>query len=282
MNVVNLALTRLFDLVFAPLASVPPFVSLAILSLLVAMGMLWVFKRTSNQTAIAAAKDRITAGVFEIRLFNDDLVQIFRAQGGILRHNLTYFGLSLVPLAWMILPFVLLMAQLQFRYGFDGFHVGDEPLLTVELKPDWRADLPQVDEGARPPAELETPAGVTSETPAVWLPAKNELAWRLAPEREGSYEVAVKVGDQTYTKTLEVADGGVAKRSPLRHDGSILDALLYPMEPSLPDGPVKAIRLTYPDATVWFLGWHWHWLIVFFVLSVVFAFALKDRFGVTI
>ena len=29
-------------------------------------------------------------------------------------------------------------------------------------------------------------------------------------------------------------------------------------------------------------GWGIHWLILFFVLSIAFGFALKDRFGVTI
>ena len=164
MSLVNSALRGLFDVILLPARFVPEFVSLAVISLLVGIGMLMVFKRTSNQAAIAATKAKLHAGVFEIRLFNDDL---------------RYLGLSLVPLLWMIVPFVLVMAQLQFQYGYEGFQPGDEVVVKVELADDWRADLPQVDEGARPPAELVTVVGATDETPAVWLPSRNEIVWRV-------------------------------------------------------------------------------------------------------
>ena len=66
-----------------------------------------MFRATSNQDAIAAVKRKIQAGIFEIRLFNDDLRAMFRAQVDILRHNLTYIRLSLAPMVWMIVPLVL-------------------------------------------------------------------------------------------------------------------------------------------------------------------------------
>ena len=70
---------------------------LAVVSLATAILMLLSFKRTSNQTRLAAVKRQIHAAIFEIRLFNDDLRAIFRAQREILRHNLTYLRLSLRP-----------------------------------------------------------------------------------------------------------------------------------------------------------------------------------------
>ena len=54
--------------------------------------------------------------------------------------------------------------------------------------------------------------------------------------------------------------------------------MLYPAEPPLPRGPVRAIEVDYPDAGTW-LGMP-RWLVLFFVLSIVFAFALKGRMGV--
>ena len=60
---------------------------------------------------LAEVKRRIHAGLFEIRLFNDDLAAIFKAQGEILRHNVSYVGLTLVPAAWMLVPFVLIAAH---------------------------------------------------------------------------------------------------------------------------------------------------------------------------
>jgi hypothetical protein len=102
----------------------PALLSLSAISLVTAIVLLLVVRRTSDQRRIAAVKRDIRAGLFEIRLFNDDLRAILRAQGEILRHNLTYLRLSAVPLLWVLVPLVLLMGQLQAYYGYDGLHPG--------------------------------------------------------------------------------------------------------------------------------------------------------------
>jgi hypothetical protein len=196
-----------------------------------------------------------------------------------LRHNLHYFALSLVPLAWMIVPMVLVIAQLQFFYGFRGFAAGDETVVRARLAEDWRADLAGVPEGGRPPIALEAPAGVEVLTPAIWLPSRGEVLWKVAVREPGDHDVAVRLGETSYAKTLR-ATGGVVRRSPLRHAGAFLDQVLYPAEAPLPKGPLRAIEVEYPDAgTV--IGMP-AWLAIFFVLSLVFAFAFKGRMGVTI
>ncbi len=52
---------------------------------------------------------------------------------------------------------------------------------------------------------------------------------------------------------------------------------------SLPsDGTIEAITVTYPDANIDVFGFELHWMIVYFVLSILFAFILRGPFGVTI
>src|SRR5512136_557410 len=133
MSLVNALLRALFDLALAPLRSLPAVVSLTLVALVVSIFMLLVFKRTSDQARLAAVKRRVHAGLFEIRLFSDDLRAIFRAQGEILRANATYLRLSLVPMVWIIVPLVLVMAQLQFQYGYRGLTPGQPALVTADL-----------------------------------------------------------------------------------------------------------------------------------------------------
>ena len=295
-------------------------VGLLVVSLLAAIGMLLVFKATSDQVRLAAVKRQIHACLFEMRLFNDDLAAVFRAQLEILKHNLSYMRLSLVPMVWMIVPLLLLIAQLQFHYGYRGFQPGQSVMLKVRLQPGSAVDLagPQVSKAggaeqgatgsgasgaaaagsvsdvrtdsvalggpllARPAATLEVPPGLTVETPATWLPAIDELVWRLRAEQWGDYAVQVRVGSETYSKTLQVSRQ-VSRRSPERLAPTFLNQLLYPAEASLPDAsPVLEIAVDYPEASVGLFGVTTHWLIVFFILSIVFAFALRNKFGVTI
>src|SRR5439155_14898969 len=131
---VDAGLDALFDALLRPLAPLPPLASLTLVSLLTAVVMLLLVRRTSNQQALDRVKRRIHASLFEIRLFNDDLRAIFRAQRDMLRENVTYLRLSLAPMLWMIVPFVLVIAQLQFQYGYDGLETGRPVLLTAHVR----------------------------------------------------------------------------------------------------------------------------------------------------
>lgn len=276
MSPINAVLRALFDALLYPFRGLHPLVGLSVVSLVIAIGMLYVFKWTSNQKALEAVKRRIHASLFEIRLFNDDFRAIMRAQFDILRHNLRYVGLSLVPLLWMMIPLVLIIAQLQFHYGYQGLELGEPVLLKVELE--------QKGQAARPQIELQAPAGIKVEAGPVWIPAEGELAWRIAAEQKGDYELSFALDGQTYTKTVRVRDD-VVRRSTLRPGKSFFDQLLYPAEAPLPSGaPIRAIELAYPPGDAGITGWdnELTWMGVFFVLSLVFAFALRGPLGVTI
>lgn len=275
MSVVNAALRPAFDLLLAPFAAGPPLLSLALVSLLVSVLMLVVFKQTSDQAALAGVKRKIHAGIFEIRLFNDDLRAILRAQNEILRHNLTYLRLNLRPMLFLLPPLVLVIAQLQFHYGYQGLRPGQRALLEVDL-------VPPAAGGARPRATLDLPAGLRAETDAVWIPTQAQLLWRLVAERDGDYELGLEVDGSRVGKSLRVTPLTV-RLSPERVGSGFLSQLLYPAEPPLPSaGPVRAIRLSYPEREVEVLGHGMHWMIPFFALSILFAFALRGVFKVTI
>jgi hypothetical protein len=274
MSLLNALLRPLFDLALRPFRAWPALISLALASLAVSILMLVVFKRTSNQTRLADVKRRIHAGLFEIRLFSDDLRAIFRAQGEILRANVTYLGLSLVPMVFVLPPLVLVMAQLQFHYGYTGLVPGQRAVITAALR----------DAGPlRPEATLAAPAGLRVETPALWMPSTQQVAWRVAAEREGDYTLTLRLGDAPpVTKSVTVSRA-VVRRSPERVEAGFVAELLYPAEAPLPaSSPFRSIRVNYPEAEVDLLGFHLHWMIPFFALSIVFAFALRGVFKVTI
>jgi hypothetical protein len=63
----------------------------------------------------------------------------------------------------------------------------------------------------------------------------------------------------------------------------LVNQILYPAEPPLPaDAPFTSIDVAYPERSIDVFGWRMNWMIVFFVLSILFAFALRKPFGVTL
>lgn len=274
MTLLNSILQTLVNGFLYPFRQVPT-AALVLISIVTAVGMLLVFKKTSNQTALEAVKRRIHASLFEIRLFNDDLGAIFRAQFEILRTNLSYLRLQLVPLVFILPPMILLLTQLQPHYGYQGLHIGESVLVKVAL------DDSLAGEGAeKPPVHLEVPSGLRLETPGVWIPSRGELAWRMVAEQAGKYDLIVHLGDESFAKSVQVSEEFVS-RSPLRAVPGFVDQLLFPAEKPLPKGaPVRAVELAYPEDPTFFFMPRWMW--IFFVLTIVFAFALRKPMKVTI
>ena len=269
MSAVNALISAAVDGLLSPFEAWPASAGLAIVSLATAVVMLAVIRLTSNHAKLAAVKRSLQACVYEVRLFNDDLRAMLRAVGEMLRHNLTFLRLSLAPVLWMAVPLILLFAQLEFRYGYAGLDEGQTALVKVRMH------------SARGPAPiLEAPPGIRIETPAVWMPAIRDAAWRIAVEHRGDYELIVRSGGAVLTKSVRVTNR-VVRRSPVRTDSGLVNQLLYPVEQPLPgDVDVESIAVTYPRRGVNVLGWEMHWIAAFFVLSMVFMLALKRWFRV--
>lgn len=271
MSVLNSALGSVIEFLLSPFRNLPPLAGLAVVSLFAAIGMLLIVRATSNQVRLAAVKRSIQACIYEVRLFNDDARAMWRAMGEMARHNLTYLRLSLVPLLWMVVPLGLLVAQLQFHYGYEGLQPGGSTLVKARLTTATE----------RRPV-LHAPAGVRVETPTVWIPALREAVWRITAEQRGDFDLTIAVDDRALRKTLTVSSG-VVRRSPVRPDGRLSNQLLYPAETPLPDeAGVESISIIYPERSIRMLGFDLHWLVAFFGLSMVFAFVLRGPLRVVL
>lgn len=276
MELINAPLRVFFDAVLAPFAGRSPMLTLVPISVVVGIVALLLFKWTSNQSALEAARRRQIAGFFEIRLFNDDLRSLLAAQGRILRATGRFLLYTLVPLVVLLVVLLPVIGQLHFRYAYTGLEPGDSVLLKVKL-----AAVPG-DRGERPAATLSAPSGVQVETPAVWIPAEHTLAWRLRAAEHGDHTLELDLGGETVTKTVTVSDR-IVRRSPVRPGRSLGAQLLYPAARPLPrEGPVESIELLYPSTQVNLLGWRTHWMVAFLLLTIVAGLVLRGPLKVTI
>ena len=282
MWIINSIFGVIVDLALFPFREMSPMIGLTCFSLAAGVGMLYVFKWTSDQKGLEDVKRKIHAGIFEIRLFRDDIRAIFTAQRDIFRYNFVYLRLALAPLLWMIIPFVLMVAQLQLHYGYEGLMVGEPVIVKVAMSGERAVYNGLGVEGGvgSSVVELEVPDGLRLETPRLTIRSLNQAEWRLVADEPGSYELGIRVGDQVYFKSVEVSSQ-VVKRSPIRTD-RFLDQLLYPGEPGFPSGAaVSAIEVLYPEREVNFFGWDTHWLVPFSIIAIILAFALKKPLRVT-
>ena len=272
MEWLNWVLTRAFDVVLGPLGGLHPMWGVAVVSALTGAVMAWLFGKLSNQRLIRELK-RITKGHFlGMWIFRNNLRAVLAAQSRVLWNSVRYALCSAQALPLLMVPTILIAIQLQARYGWQPLAPGESTI--VKLFYDQPQSLEDMD------VRLDLPAGVRLETPPLRIPAGGEVDFRLAADREGLYEIAAEVNGQSLTKTLHVGRRSWADPLSPRRSRRLLDRLLYPAEPAIADGPVNRVEVQYHNAEISLLGWQFHWLWPFFILSIGAAWALKGRLRV--
>lgn len=272
MRFFNSTVTGAFDLLCRPFAGLGPLWALTVISVLTGILMLWIFGLVSNQDAIRTIRDRIRGNLIAVRLFGDDLGLLFRLQGRLLWDNLVFLKYALIPMLVMIVPVLVILVQLNLRFGARPLAPGEAALVKVTVR-----DAETLGDGV----SLEAPAGVAVETPGVRVSSLKEVAWRIRPSEAGRYRLVVRVGDEGVDKELRVGDRWGAT-STLRTGKSFWDVLLYPGEKPIRSAAVESIEVKYRPLDLRLFGMGVNWLVFFFLLSIVAGFAFRRVLGVEI
>jgi hypothetical protein len=123
---------------------------------------------------------------------------------------------------------------------------------------------------------------VKVETLPLRIEQAKEVEWRIRAREFGLHKVSIELGTQKLEKQVLV-DQNLARLSSSRLDSGFWQALLHPGESPLSEqSGIERIDVTYPTRWIKVSSWETHWLVVFFVLSIVFAFAFKRAFKVEI
>jgi len=270
------ALHRVLDLFFRPFERFDPFWGMLAVSAVTGVLMLIVYKYTSNQAAIVRVKDQIKAHLMEAWIYREDVPIMLKAQGAVLLANLKYMALNLQPLLVMFLPVLILLVHLNFRYGMRPLKAGEE--IVVKTLRKTAVTAPEMDE------KLEVPNGVVVETPGIRIEERGEVDWCVKVLQNGAYSLNITAGGQQYSQQLIAGDFGF-RMAPRSSAGSLSDAFFYPGAPPLSsDSTLERIEMSYPSQSPAIPGTNWrpHWLIQYFVLSLIFGFALKGPLKVEI
>ncbi len=292
-------LTWLFDVMLWPFRSLSPWWPIVVVSLLTGIAMLWLFGKISNQAAIRVVRDGIRGNLIGIRLFGDDLGLLFRLQARIFKQTLTYLGYAAVPFILMIVVIIPILIQLELRFAHRPLREGEVTVVNVRV-----TDPAAIDGGVA----LDVPEGVVIEAPPVkirsldddelrradgmpeWLlkvfspflrSGDGEVSWRVRVETAGHHLLTVRIGDDEVQKELVAGDRW--EPVSLKRSTGALSTLAHPGESPIRGATaIRSVELIYPEGSISLFGWGMHWIIPFFVLSLVFAFALRRPMGVEI
>jgi hypothetical protein len=259
--------------VFSFVATVPGWLSATLVASVSGAFLLFIFKYTSNQAAIKRVRNDIDANLFALKLFKDATPVVLAAQAAMIRGAFRLFVLAVVPMLVMMLPVLLLLGQLSLWYQFRPLRVGEEAVVVLKLSGGTGDPMPAVTLGKTSAAQVVTGP--------VRVPSKREIVWVVKASEKGSHVLSFLVGEQSFTKELEVGDGFM-RVSPRRPGWDWYDILLNPAEPAFsPSSPVRTVEIAYPNRTSWTSGTD-TWVVYWFAVSMVAAFCFKPFLNVNL
>lgn len=270
------ALSGLFDLLMTPVQSMNPLLSLFFFSVPTGIFMLLVFRYTSDQKGIREAKEKIKAHLLEIRIFKDNLAILLSAQKRLLTHNAIYIKHAIRPVLFMIVPVALLIIQMDAWYGRRPLRPGESTIVSIQVSDAGGMELSSN-------ILIEMGKGLTIQKPSLRIAEARELDWTVRANELGVHKISVTTSEQTFSKNIIVSDGQLARVSALSVNSGLWGAILNPGTELIAENSfLKRIEVRYPSRSINLFGLKIHWLVIFFVLTTIVAFALKRMFKVEI
>jgi uncharacterized membrane protein (DUF106 family) len=254
-----------------------PLAIVIILSIVVGFLMVILFGYTSDQKAIGVAKDQLKAHLLAVRLFRDQIPVVMGSYGKILRGTGRYLKLAFKPLLYVIIPITLLIVQADRYLGTTPIPANKPFLLTVHAESALVNDV-----------ALALPPEIAMTAPPVHVAAENSAVWRLEASKQGKYEIKILAGSQSTTKDVLVGNdvgnnNDLPRISTVRLRGNFWGRMLSSAEPAIPEGfPIESISINYPDRNIEIAGYGMNWIWLFFILSMIAGFIVKEILGIKI
>jgi hypothetical protein len=266
----NAAANALGSALAQPAAALPIWLTISVAAIVAGVGLLAIFKFTSNQTAIKETRAALDANMLALRLFKDSPLVALRAQGRVFAGAARLLVYAVIPMAVMFIPVTLFLGQLALFYQARPLRVGEESVITIAIG-----------NSATDPANtvrLKPDAGMEVVTGPVRIRSAREVCWKVRAREPGLHALTFQIGEQSINKQLAVGNG-VMLVSPKRPGWDWSDILLNPAEPPFrPTDSVKSIAIAYPERDSLLFGsrtWAIYWFVVSMVAALFFKRALR-------
>lgn len=268
-NFINLIATKLLDLLLLPFKTLGDSWGLIFISALAGVLLIFVYGKVSNQKAIKKVKRKISASILEVILYRHDISLCLKAQGGMLLAGAKYFLLAVPPLLILMIPCIVILSQLNLRYESRPLKVGETLLLTTKLN----------DSAKLMNASLNLSGGLEASEP-VRIPEANEIVWKIRAKDTGEQKLTIQGLASKYEKPLFVETAAVPLYAQLNK--SWLWTILYPQDNAAFANEFSEIKLSYPKGEHFLFSLKLHWVIIFFIVSLVSGLVASKLFKIEI
>jgi uncharacterized membrane protein (DUF106 family) len=261
-------ISRFFDFVLAPFAGMTPAVGLTAVSVVTGVVMVFLYKWTTDQETLKEIRDQIKIHFLEIRLYKDDMAEMFSIQKDILRENLKYLRYTFKAAILLIIPILFIIFDLNVRYSYHPIRPGGSFIVSAFAE----------EGGALEKLKLSLPPSLTLEVPAIRVAEENRVSWQVRSGSAGSYNLAIHQGEKQYSMRVSVSNR-VQRIYTEKDKGHRWTSRILPGAEFIPeDALLQKIRIEYPEQSS-FLGLQPGWLYYFFLVSMAAGLLVRRWIG---
>ncbi len=275
METINSLVTALFTLALKPLAGVDAVWSVVAVSIVAGVVLALAYGKLSNQNGLKRVKRYITSGMYESVIFRHDLRLSLGAQARMLLGGLRYVALAIPPILILLIPSILILAQLNSRFGYRPLNPGEKTVVTLKA----------ISDDLLFESELKSSVGLEISPPVRDLDQRS-VTWRidtpttLSPKAAQLFELSV--AGETSAQPIYIGDRPALIATLTSR--SFFDQLLYPGSalPSNLAKDIESISVEYPQAALSLAGLNTNWLALFALISITSGLVASRVFGIEV
>ncbi len=267
MKFLNL-ISMFFDFVLTPFAGMSSYVGLTVISVVTGVVMVFLYSLTTDQEKLKKIRDQIKILFLEIRLYKDDMAEMFAIQKDILKQNFRYLRYTLKSAIVLIIPILFILVDMNVRYSYSPARPGQSFIVSAFAE----------DQISLERIELNLPPGLTLEVPAIRVTQESRVSWQVRAGSSGISKLTFNQGQDAVVRNIVVSNR-IQRVYPDMDKGKTWTSKLIPFGEFLPaDSPIQRIHIEYPIQSS-FLGLQPGWLYYFFLVSVVAGLIVKRWMG---
>ncbi len=243
-------LDPVFNPVLLPLLNKSPFLGIVILSLILSLIVVLVYKYFTNQQEMKRLKEQQKEYQQKFKELKDKPDEMMKLQKEAMGKNFEYMKHSLKATLITMLPIILVFGWMNAHLAFEPIYPGEMYSITAQFK-----------EGLTGDAELIVDEGTELVSPAL-QPIANTVTWNLK-STEGEHFVTVRAGNIEQSKKVFITTE-LKSEMPLS---------------AYKHSDIEQIRINYnklrPLADFSLFGWQPGWLGLYIIFSIVFSIVLR-------
>ncbi len=245
----------MFNVIFDPLLSLPPFITVLILSLVVSLLSLLITKYTTNQHLMKDLKDQLKTYQAEVKKLKDNPEKAMEVQKKAMDTNMQYMMHNLRGTLFTFLPIILI-------FGWASSHLSFVPFI-----PEQEFSMTLFVSNLQKAVTIVVPEGIMLTTDAQKNAADGKIVYTMKAKEVGIYKVDFKLDEQKQIGH-EVVVGqqkkAIVNEKSIGEEG--IDKIRVDYE------PLKIIKFPFPLPL---FGAYFGWLGTYIVFAIAFSMILR-------